>query len=196
MLRGCAGAVVRMLPWLVAMGCGNADHALSTSVWDLRLPDAEGKEVRLGDLRGKQGTLLLVLSPDCPMCMNYAGLLAEFPAQGEAVQAIGLFPTEFIPTDSVRAFARRYGIGMPLLMDTNCAVVNALNATVTPEAFLVDAEGRYVYRGAIDDWAVRAGRKKVKATKHYLQDALAALRNGQLPEQRAVQAVGCVLECE
>jgi len=36
----------------------------------------------------------------------------------------------------------------------------------------------------------------VKATKHYLQDALAAMRNGELPEQRAVQAVGCVLECE
>jgi hypothetical protein len=70
-----------------------------------------------------------------------------------------------------------------------------LEARVTPEVFLMDAKGELVYNGAFDDRAVRQGRKKYDAQKHYLADAMKAfLRDGaHSPE---VTAVGCIVECK
>ena len=66
---------------------------------------------------------------------------------------------------------------------------------MTPEVFLMDAEGALVYNGAFDDRAVRQGRKKYDAQKHYFADAMDDfLRDGAHSQE--VTAVGCIVECK
>ena len=87
------------------------------------------------------------------------------------------------------------GLAFPQVMDRDCALANALQARVTPEAFVIGPEGALIYRGAIDDSAVRAGRKKPGAAKHYLRDVLQRVTAGEDGAVPEVTAVGCIVEC-
>jgi len=76
-----------------------------------------------------------------------------------------------------------------------CKLSLALQARVTPECFLTDANGTVVYRGAVDDRAVRQGQKKYQAKQHHLAHAIEAFLTTGEPQQEVV-AVGCIVECE
>ncbi len=190
----------RSIPLVCIVGmllsaCAGPDPSPLNTLAERSFATANGDSIRLGELLHGTATLFITMSPDCPMCLNYAGYFAELGTQ-EAPLAVGVLPTGFIPRDSAVAFARLHGITMPLLLDPDCELVKALGARVTPEVFLLDSLGRSVYQGAIDDWPVRAGRKKLKATRHYLKDALAAYASGEGGVVKDVTAVGCVLECD
>jgi hypothetical protein len=92
-------------------------------------------------------------------------------------------------------FAGQAGFTFPQLMDPGCSLCLALHARVTPETFITDANGTVVYRGAIDDRAIRQGQKKYTAQEHYLTDALSAYLKTRKP-QPEVTAVGCIVECK
>ena len=189
-------ALFLLLVVAFGFGCASRDARSLEGLEALRLYDAAGKEHALSQLSGEVATVYFILAPDCPMCRNYAGYLASFGSGDQAVHGVGIFPSAFIDADSVQAFAREFDITMPLLMDPDCVLSNALNAQVTPEAFLISASGELRYHGAIDNWAVRAGRKKLKATEFYLEDEIARAMRGWAPERTTVEAVGCVLECD
>ena len=189
-------ALLFLLVIAFGSGCATRKAPSLEGLGTLRLYDAAGAEHTLSDLTGEVATVYFILSPDCPMCRNYAGYLASFGTNDAAVNGVGIFPSGFIDADSVLAFAQEFGIAMPLLMDPSCVLSNSLTAQVTPEAFLVSSGGDLLYQGAIDNWAVRAGRKKLKATEFYLDDAIARVMHGRAPEHTTIEAVGCVLECD
>ena len=159
---------------------------------------ASGDSLSWVDLCGTNATVFITLDPDCPFCQGYApvidSLARAFSAEG--VRFVGLYPTTFIAADSARRFARESSFDFPQVMDAECAIAGALHARVTPECFVLDKQGELLYRGAIDNWAVRTGRHRVNATEHYLSDALhAALREGDKRSEE-VLAVGCIVECD
>jgi hypothetical protein len=66
-------------------------------------------------------------------------------------------------------------------------------ATVTPEAILMDENGQVVYRGAIDDWVVELGKKKLKATNEYLRQAVFQYLHQQPVAIKRVVPKGCLI---
>jgi hypothetical protein len=167
---------------------------LSTQQFDL----ADGSVVDWKDLAGAKATVIVTLDPGCPFSQAYAPLLDSltdvFAPQG--IGFAGLYPAGFISGDSAVTFAHRTGLDFPQLMDDDCLFSNALHARVTPEAFVIGPQGAMLYRGALDDSAVRAGRKKLRATRNYLADALTAITKSGVPAEAEVTAVGCIVECE
>ena len=61
------------------------------------------------------------------------------------------------------------------------------SASVTPEAFLFDRNGKLVYHGAIDD----NHRDPGKVQKRYLKDALDAVAAGKTPAVQESKSMGC-----
>lgn len=159
---------------------------------------ADGSSTTWERLRGTKATVLITLDPECPFCQGYApvidSLTRAFATEG--VRFVGLYPTSFIAVDSAIRFARESRFDFPQVMDGDCAIANALRARVTPECFVLDSTGDLFYRGAIDNWAVRAGRHRVNATEHYLLDAINAVVSGNGIPRDEVTAVGCIVECE
>lgn len=186
-LAACTG-------WLVLAGCGAGPRVDLEVLRAGRFTLADGTQADGRELFGGGHTLVLTLDPECPLCLMHAPELAGIvPDTG--LRIVGLYASPYIVADSVRAFALRHGFVFPQVLDPECTVATALHAVVTPEAFLLDAGGTVLYRGAIDDRAVRAGRKKPQAARHHLRDALEAVRRGQAPPQPQVRAVGCFQEC-
>lgn len=182
---------------LIALAGCSPGPASVASVADRTWTTAGGDLVELNALMGKTATLFITLDPECPFCQLYTqafeDLSKKYAAQG--VNVVGLYAGQFMEQRKAAAFSADAGFDFPQVMDDQCVLSLALQARVTPECFLTDANGTVVYRGAFDDRAIRQGRKKYEAQKHYLADAIDAfLATGKSQEE--VAAVGCIVECE
>ena len=158
--------------------------------------DLLGNTTGIGALEGGSATLYITLDHECPMTLGYVPLLDSLEeALPGGVAMVGFFPAPFIVRDSAAAFARKHHLDFPQVMDPDCHLANALQARVTPEVFLVALSGEVLYRGALDNSAVREGRKRT-ANEHYLRDALSAFAGGHPQPRTEVIAFGCIVECD
>ncbi|MEO8066836.1 MAG: hypothetical protein ABI599_04000 [Flavobacteriales bacterium] len=189
------GGVVAAL--VLALSCNDPhDRVVLTDAGLHEFQSLDGSRVLLEDVMGTSATLFLTLDPDCPMTQGYVPLFDSLQhVLPTGVRMVGFYPAPFIAADSARRFAQAHNLHFAQLMDAECRLANALRARVTPEAFLVGTDGTVLYRGAIDDSAVREGRKRV-ASKHFLIDALAAVGGDASQPVSAVAAVGCIVECD
>lgn len=141
-------------------------------------------------------TVILFLSPECPLCLNYTlnlrNLREDFSS--EKVQFVGVFSGKWFSAEEVRGFRTRYALAFPMLFDDHLALAKQLDATVTPEVFLLDSTGRVLYSGAIDNWVTDLGKKKLEVTEDYLSDAITSALEGEKVKVKKTRAVGCLIE--
>jgi hypothetical protein len=83
-----------------------------------------------------------------------------------------------------RAEGERFNF--PYLRDDSQEIGRVYGASHTPEAFLLDADRRIVYMGAIDD-----NEDPQKVSKNYLRDAIDAVLSEKEPKTQEVQPFGC-----
>lgn len=141
--------------------------------------------------RGK-AVVYLFLSPECPLCKNYAPVLQAMQQKYPEIQFYGIVSGKTFTRDMVAEYAKDYKITFPILMDPDKHAAASLRATVTPEALLIGENGREYYRGLIDDWVTGLGTKRAKATKLYLSLAIENLLSGS-DLTYATQPIGCLI---
>ncbi|MDP5172296.1 MAG: redoxin domain-containing protein [Bacteroidia bacterium] len=141
-------------------------------------------------------TVFIFLSPECPLCENYSATLktlrAQFPE--EEVSFVGIFSGQWYSRDEIQHFLARYQPPVKVVLDPRYQLQALFQATVTPEAVVVNRSGKVEYQGKIDNWIVSLGKKRTVVNQLYLQDALAALLKGEEPAIRQTEAVGCFIE--
>jgi len=161
-------------------------HRVGRLVPNLPLPGEAG--TLLGNARGP--TVVVSLSSRCPCSEAYDGrlraLAEEWRARG--VRFVGFVASADETAAQVAAFQRAAELPFPVFKDEGGALAEALGATVTPEAFLLDRAGRVVYHGQIDD-----NRNPQRTRVRYLDAALQAVREGRPPPVRETRAAGCAI---
>jgi len=119
---------------------------------DFTLPDQDGDEVSLSDLRGKTVVLYFYPRADTPGCTTQACGVRDREADYEAAGArvIGVSPDE--PQD-LKKFAGKYGLDFTLLADPDHSVADAYGAWgeksmygkkymgMLRSTFVIDADG-------------------------------------------------------
>jgi peroxiredoxin len=164
---------------------------------DFSLPAADGRTVRLADLRG-QTVVLEWFNPDCPF-VKYA--YAEGPQPELAVDWTGKKVT-WVGINSgapgkqgagkdrnVKAVAE-YGITWPILLDESGAVGRSYGAKTTPQVFVVDPKGVLVYAGALDN-APLGKVEGAGARVDYTSGALTTALAGGAPNPAETKPYGC-----
>ena len=137
---------------------------------------------------------LVLLSPDCPMSINYTKTLNDMQQQfGNSVQVMGILPGKTYKDSTILDFAAAYHLQFPLYVDKKMQLSRQLKGEVTPEVFLLDAQGRLLYHGAIDNWLAGIGQKRQKPNEHYLLDAINQSLLGLAVSIPYVKAQGCIL---
>ncbi|HUK32993.1 MAG TPA: redoxin domain-containing protein [Vicinamibacterales bacterium] len=167
--------------------------AMATPV---RVPDLEGKLVDpLHSSAGTTSTVLLFISTDCPVSNRYAPdirrLYETYSKDGVAFWLV--YPNPADSTGDIRDHIKAFSYPGTALRDPKHDLVKAAGATITPEAAVYDAKGTLTYRGRIDDRYSAVGIEKAQATRHDLQDAIAATLTGKPVRQKTTQAVGCYI---
>ncbi|MFN2599126.1 MAG: thioredoxin family protein [Pyrinomonadaceae bacterium] len=165
--------------------------AIGTVVEDFKLPDTDGHEHTLASLKGKNGTVLIFISVQCPVSNAYnermEKLYEDYKAQGVSVVGINANSTE--PTEVVKAHAREKGLNFPVLKDPENKIADRLGASHTPEVFFLDASGKLVYHGAIDN-----ATNPVMVNTNHLRNAIDAVLAGKPVERSDVKAFGCSIK--
>jgi thiol-disulfide isomerase/thioredoxin len=137
-------------------------------------------------------SLFIFLSPECPLCKNYSSTLNTLYQQfSDDILFYGVIPGKAYTIKEVQAFQLAYQINFPLLTDSNKILSNYLQATITPQAILLDEKQHLLYKGAIDNWAVSLGKQRLKPTEDYLMDAIKESLQHQVITIKRTNAVGC-----
>lgn len=159
-----------------------------------RLSDLGGNNVDLSDT----GTIrvLMFVTPDCPLSQLYAKAYSDLKNRFPEVEFYGVNSGKSDPVDSLLDFKSKYGFEPPILLDPDFKLAKVIKAEVTPHFFVIGKNGKVAYEGAMDDWAVDLGRKKVAPTRHYLIDALGSIVHDSMPETPSTDPVGCIIEYE
>jgi len=141
----------------------------------------------------KAYTAYIFMGLECPISQKYIPTLNEIADCQKDLKLIGVF-SGAVAEDEVAAFKAQFGVDFDLQIDRHYKLADTYKAQVTPEVFLVDAEGILRYSGAIDNWFVSLGRNRFKPSEFYLLDALTALREGDQVDRERTLPVGCFLE--
>ena len=165
--------------------------AIGAVVPDFTLPDADGKEHSLASLKGKSGTLVLFVATQCPVSNAYNArmqkLADDYRAKGVNVVGINSNSTE--PAAEVKQHAAANGLNFTILKDPGNQIADRFGAQSTPEAYLLDASGKLVYHGRIDN-----SRYGYAITATELRDAIEASLAGKPVEKAEVKAFGCSIK--
>ena len=140
--------------------------------------------------------VLLFVSSDCPISNGYAPAIqkicAAYASRGASCSLI--YEDAAIGPAAVRAHLKEFGYsGIPAAIDAGAGVARQVNATVTPQAVVIDATGQVRYRGRIDNRYLELGKPRQVVTVHALERALDAVLAGRAVATPDTPAVGCYI---
>jgi peroxiredoxin len=157
---------------------------------DFSLAGTDGKTHSLNSLKGDKGAVVMFLSAQCPVVKGYIerinAVAADYKAKGITFIGINSNATEdfaWVKSDGDQNFK------FPMLIDKGNKLADRLGATVTPEAYYVDAKNTLLYHGAIDN--DRSGKA---ITDQYLRAAFDQSLAGQKVVNTRKNAFGCTIK--
>jgi len=167
------------------------DFAIGTTLENFSLPDTAGKTRSFNELKGKNGSVVVFLSAQCPVVKGYNERInqvaADYAAKGITFVGINSNSTE--SPDWVKSDAVEVGYKFPLLIDKGNVLADKLGATVTPEVYYFDAKNVLRYHGAIDN--DRSGKA---VTENYLRAAFDSSLSGKAIAKTKANAFGCSIK--
>jgi peroxiredoxin len=167
---------------------------------DFRLKNVDGKMVSLADMPDARGFIVIFTCNHCPYAIAYQERIIDldrkYKVQGYPVVAINPHDPAAEPRDSFDKMVERaeeMGYTFPYLLDEGQKVYPVYGATHTPHVYILNKEGknlRVVYTGTIDNnW-----RDASAVTVNYIDDVIAALKEGKSPDPSTTRAIGCTIK--
>ncbi len=168
-----------------------APPAIGTTIDDFKLPDTDGMERSFNSLKGKHGAVLIFISVQCPVSNGYnermQKLAQDYKAKGISVIGINSNNTE--PAAEVKSHAAEKHLTFTILKDDGNKIADRLGATRTPEAYVIDASGKLVYHGRIDN-----SQNTANITSNDLREALDETLGGKPVTKTGGAAFGCSIK--
>jgi len=169
--------------------------ALGTAAPDFRLPDTDGRLLKLADFKKAPALVVVFMCNHCPFVKHVLKAMVElfkkYQQKGVAVVAVNFNDVESFPEDSPEMRAKaaaEHGFTFPYLYDETQEVAEAYRAACTPDFFLFDSERKLVYRGQMDD--ARPGND-ICVTGGDLSAAIDAVLAGEPVPSEQKPSMGC-----
>ena len=164
------------------------------------LTDLAGKAVNLADYRGRT-VVLEWHNFGCPFVQKHyrsGNMQALQKKYGQDVVWLAVNSTartafDYADPAAIASDLKRFD-AQPAryLMDTPGEVGLAYGAKTTPHMFVIDAQGKVVYNGAIDDKR-SANPDDVKTAKNYVAAALEDIKAGKPVSTPSTAPYGCIV---
>ena len=140
--------------------------------------------------------VLFFVATDCPVSNSYAPeiqrLCKAYDAKG--VSCSLSYEDGRIDVAGVRKHLADFGYqDIPASIDATRSLADRVHATITPEAFVIDARGQIRYRGRIDNFYTSLGKTRQVVTEHDLSNALDAVLSGRPVARAKTEAIGCFI---
>ena len=184
-------AVAVMCAMVTTASCYAGKLKIGDAAPDWRaLPGVDGKSHGLADYGSAKAIVLVFTCNRCPVAKAYEDRLVEFQAdykdKGVQVVAVNVNDVAGDRLDAMKERAESKKFNFPYLFDKSQKIGRDYGATCTPHFFLLDADRKLAYTGAMDD-AMKADNVKEK----YLRDAVDAVLAGKEPPKTVTKQRGC-----
>jgi peroxiredoxin len=164
-------------------------------VADFTLKDAAtDKPISLSDFKTKKAVVVVFMGTECPINNAYMPVLAELAKTyaDKGVQVLGVNSNSNDTPAQIAGHAQKNHLPFPVLRDPANVVADQFGAKRTPEAFVLDPEGRIMYQGRIDDqFGVAA--KRPAPTRRDLVEALDEVLAGKPVSVASTKVAGCYI---
>jgi len=168
-----------------------APPAIGAMIDDFKLPDADGAQHTLNSLKGKNGAVIIFVATKCPVSNAYNDRMEkvaeDYKAKG--INVIGINSNSTEPASEVKSHAAEKGLKFTILKDDGNKIADRFGANHTPEAYVIDASGKLVYHGRIDN-----SQNTANITSNDLRDALDAVLAGKPIQKTTSVAFGCSIK--
>lgn len=156
------------------------------------LKNYDGKEYDLKNLmKENKYTVVMFISTECPVSNAYNERMEKlhemYSKKGVAV--IGINANKAEDVKAIATHSKEHGFKFPVLKDDKNMIADLYGAQVTPETYVINAQGKILYHGRIDD-----NRKGDKIQSKDLSDALDALLAGKSVAKTEAKAMGCSIK--
>jgi peroxiredoxin len=190
MLRAFSLVLVLLTPLVAGAGEFNPklDVGDKAPIWK-ELPGVDGKRRSLTDFDEKKLVLVVFTCNSCDVASGYEDRIIDFANRRKGEVAVVAINVSAKPADSLehmRERAEEKDFPFPYLFDKSQEIGRRYGANYTPEFFLLDAKGKVVYMGGMDD-STYADRVK----RHYLDDAVDAMLAGDAVSPAETPPRGC-----
>ena len=163
---------------------------------DFSVTDIAGKTHRLADFRGRI-VVLEWLNPGCPFVVRHyrSGNMQSTQQAAAAAGAVWLQVNsgamgDLDPVKSAE-WQKKQGVTVTAyIRDQTGKLGRVFDAKTSPHLFVIGADGRLAYQGAIDDQP-NASVTNTTSAHNYVKAALAALRDGKPVETTSTPPYGC-----
>src|SRR3989442_13844945 len=168
-----------------------APPAIGAMIDDFKLPDADGAQHTLNSLKGKNGAVVIFIATKCPVSNAYNDrmekLAQDYKAKG--INVIGINSNNTEPSSEVKSHAAEKHLTFTILKDDGNKIADRLGANHTPEAYVIDAGGKLVYHGRIDN-----AQNPANITSSDLRLALDEMLAGKPIQKTTSVAFGCSIK--
>ena len=159
---------------------------------DFSLTDENGKKHTLSNYYGKV-VVLEWINPDCPFVQRHykEGTMKRFAERfkEKGVVWIAINTTNYNKPKDSKKWSKKYKLPYSTLIDSDGKVGKMFGAKTTPHMFVIDANGKLLYNGAIDDDP--QGIKSPDKRNQYVATAIKAVLQGKEPEITETKPYGC-----
>ncbi len=168
-----------------------APPAIGSAIEDFTLPDADGVNHSLKSLMGKKGAVIIFVATKCPVSNAYNDRMEKVyeDYQAKGINVIGINANSTEPAAEVKSHAAEKGLKFAILKDDGNKIADRLGANHTPEAYVIDASGKLVYHGRIDN-----AQNTANITSNDLRDTLDAILAGKQVAKTTSMAFGCSIK--
>jgi len=162
----------------------------------LAMRDVNGVERQPLHVDSGKANILFFITNECPISNAFAReiarICADYSSKGFGCDLV--YADASITDVQARQHAQEFGHGdYPRLVDRKHELVKAAGVTVTPEAAVINREGKVVYRGRIDDSFAALGQPRRAVKNADLRAALDAVAVGRQVETPVTKALGCYI---
>lgn len=171
---------------------GNPEAPVKIKIENFTLTDIYNKKYSLSDYNDSKVILVLFIATECPVSNAYnsrmVDLYNEYKAKDIAVLGINSNKQESL--SECKEHAEKHGFKFPVLKDENNVIADMFEASVTPEAYVLEPETyRVLYHGRIDD-----SRNQNDVEVNDLENALNEILSGKKVSVTNTKAFGCTIK--
>ena len=177
----------------------SAEQKTGAIVGDFKLNDVEGRVVQLSQFRGKP-VVLEWHNPGCPFVQKHyeSGNMQKTQRLAREQGAVWLTINSGAPgkqgymtgPEAKKLVAAQNAAPTAYLLDPKGVVGRGYGARTTPHMYIIDAEGRLVYQGGIDDKPT-ADKADIATARNHVLSALAEVKAGKLVSVAETRPYGC-----
>ena len=157
--------------------------SLKTSSSSLHFTDLEGRLQTPLSQPDQKAIILFFVLPDCPISNAYAPEIKRVSAEysQRKIASFVVYVDPDLTIDAAKKHAKDYGYECPVICDPSLKVA------------VLDANGKRLYRGRIDNLYAGLGKRRPKATELDLRNTLDAILNGKPVPNETTQSIGCFI---